>query len=190
MPQADQPLRDWQAVVVGGGVINGITQSHQWPDEFIATLLKGDQKLAARWRRAIDLSAVMADNVKVRNGTRYDALRMIGIDSWEKRGEQLQKYLAKGVNDELQMGAVSALGDMCAAQVGPALVAGLSHFSKRNRELALDALLRDDSRIAAMLDAVESGQVSKEQLGEARIATLRKVADLKLRERVAKLLSE
>ncbi|HVX64296.1 MAG TPA: PVC-type heme-binding CxxCH protein [Pirellulales bacterium] len=190
LPPADRPLRDWQAVVIGGGVINGITQAGKWPDEFVAALLKDNPKLAGRWRRAIDLSSGMADDAKVRNGTRYDALRMIGIDSWEKRGEQLQKYLAKGVNDELQMGAVSALGDMRAAQVGPALVAGLSHFSKRNRELALDALLRDDRRIAALLDAVASGQVSKEQLGEARLATLRKVADLKLRERAEKLLAE
>lgn len=190
LPQADQPLRDWQAVVIGGGVINGITQAQQWPDEFVAPLLKNDAALAARWRRAIDLSAAMADNAKVRNGTRYDALRVIGIDAWEKRGEQLQKYLAKGINDELQMGAVSALGDMRSPRVGAALAAGLSHYSKRNRELALDALLRDDGRIAVLLDAVASGQITRDQLGEARMAALHKLNDKQLRERAEKLLSK
>ena len=190
LPHTAEPLRDWQAVVIGGGVINGVTQAGQWPDEFVAPLLKDDQALAARWNRAIELSSAMADNAKVRNGTRYDALRMIGIDRWEKRGAQLQKYLAKGVNDELQMGAISGLGDMRSSQVAPALLAGLDHYSQRNRDLALDALLRDESRIAALLDAVAAGQMTKEQLGEARIAKLRKVDNKQLRQRAEKLLAK
>jgi hypothetical protein len=35
VPPMNEPLRDWQAVVLGGGVINGIGLSGGWPDERI-----------------------------------------------------------------------------------------------------------------------------------------------------------
>lgn len=188
LPRDGKPLADWQAVVIGGGVINGISQTGRWPDEFIGELLKDDKALAARWSRAIELSAAMADDPKVRNGTRYDALRMVAMDGWQKRGGQLQKYLAQGVNDELQMGAVSGAADVRAPQAGPALAAGLGYYPARNRELALDALLRDESRMAALLDAVAAGKVTKETLGDARIAKLRKAKDAAIRKRAEQLL--
>ena len=37
------------------------------------------QALKARWSRGIGLSSAMADDEKIRTGTRYDALRMLGL---------------------------------------------------------------------------------------------------------------
>jgi hypothetical protein len=188
LPRDGKPLADWQAVVIGGGVINGVSQTGRWPDEFIGQLLKDDKALMARWSRAIELSSAMADDPKVRGGTRYDALRMVAMDGWQQHGEQLQKYLAQGVNDELQMGAVSGAADVRSPEAGPVLAAGLGYYSPRNRELALDALLRDESRLAALLDALAAGKVSKEMLGEARIAKLLKAKDATIRKRAEQLL--
>lgn len=187
VPKANDPLLDWQAVVLGGGIINGLTLVDVWPGNRVEEVFRGDKDFKLRWQRTIELAAIMADNEKVPNGTRYDALRIIGVDTWERRGEQLTKYLAKGINGELQQGAVSALVDMESKNVGPALISGLGCFSENNRKFALDGLLRNDTRIAALLDGLEAKKVDVALLGAERIKKLRNLQNKKLRARVDKL---
>ncbi|EEF61559.1 membrane-bound dehydrogenase domain protein [Pedosphaera parvula Ellin514] len=186
LPKANEPLRDWQAVVIGGGIINGLSLQGIWPDDRVAELLLGDKDLQTRWDRTLDLASAMAENVQVKSGTRYDALRIIGVDTWERRGAQLEKYLAKDANAELQQGAVSGLADMKSKNVGPTLVKNLQNLSDRNRAFALDALLRDDSRVAVLLDAVDQKKVSRSTLGVERIGKLEAVSNKKLRARAQK----
>src|SRR6185503_15629514 len=71
LPELNAPLLDWQAVVLGGGLINGLSQQGLWPGERLEALLKDQPALTPRWRRALDLAAAMADNPEVRQGTRY-----------------------------------------------------------------------------------------------------------------------
>ena len=188
LPKSGEPLRDWQAVVIGGGIINGITQAGTWPGERVAEILKEDAELSARWKQALDAAAPMTDDEKVPTGTRYDALRMLGVDSWDRRGGQIARYLAKGTHDELQMGAVSALGDMRGDQAAQALLDSMANLSKSNRNLALDALVRDARRIAALLDAIESGKIPPDFFDAARVKRLKEHADENLRQRAARLL--
>src|SRR5207244_2573189 len=104
-------------------------------------------------------AAAMADDEKVRTGTRYDALRIIPLEGWKMRGEQLTKHLKAGVHDELQMGAISGASDVDAAEVAQLLADGLAHFSPGNRSLAIDALLRTESRNAALIEVLEQRRV-------------------------------
>lgn len=187
LPKDGEPLRDWQAVVVGGGVINGVSLVGQWPTERMAAALKDNPDPRKRWERALTLSAAMADDAKVPTGTRYDALRMIGLDSWEKRGEQLAKYLAKGTNDELTQGAISGLSDARSPKVAELLLGGIEYYSAGNRKFAIEALLRTDDRVKVLLDALESGKIAKTLLGEEHREALRNVKDEKLRTRAEKL---
>jgi hypothetical protein len=173
LPAQENPLHDWQAVVIGGGIINGLSQRGLWPAQPLGTILADDSSLRQRWERALDLAAAMSDNPKVPTGTRYDALRMLGMESWEKRGAQLVRSLSKATHAELQMGAVSALGDLPSPQATAALVAALDDLSGNNRELALDALLRDDLRVEALLDRATARGWKAEALGANRIAKLR-----------------
>src|SRR5262249_6243993 len=108
---------------------------------------------------------------------------------WEKRGEQLSRYLKRGVHAELQQGAISGLADVRSPKVGPALLSGLAHYSPGNRNFALDALLRDDSRVAALLDAVEKKQVKPADLAEAGVKRLLNLGNPELRGRARRLLS-
>src|SRR5205814_1685209 len=91
----------------------------------------------------------------------------VAIAAGRRRGAQLAKYLAKGTNDELTMGAVSGLSDMDDARVAPLLLAGLGHFSAGNRKLAVDALLRTQARTEALVAALEGGKLKPAQLMEA-----------------------
>lgn len=172
LPQLDQPLTDWQAVALGGGLINGLSQMGDWPLDRILRMISGNGPLVARWNQAIVQASAMSDDAEVRPGTRYDALRMIAIAPWADHGEQLAGYLSHE-NAELQMGAVSGLSDMPAAEAGQAIVAALPSLNTHNRDLALDALLRTGPRCERLLDAVESGAFHRDWLGDHRIKKLR-----------------
>lgn len=164
MPADDQPLRDWQAVVLGGGVINGLTHAGVWPKRRVAELLRTKQQ-QSRWERSIELASKMADDTAVRSGTRYDALRMLGASSWEQYGTQLVGYLDPA-EPELQMGAVSGLGDIDHPQAAEALVTSLSRLTEGNRALALEALLRSESRRQRLREAIAAGTAQNEWLSD------------------------
>ena len=183
LPLEGQPLHDWQAVVIGGGLINGISQLHQWPGDRLAKLMASTPALETRWMRTLEQAGVMVENEKVPTGTRYDALRMIPLRGWRQSGSQLQKYLARGVNEELQMGAVSGTIDVNAPEATAALLKGLAGLTPGNRTLALDGLLRDPSRVTALLDALETGQAPISWLNESQRKKLLGQADATLRRR-------
>jgi putative heme-binding domain-containing protein len=110
LPKQNEPLRDWQAVVLGGGIINGISQRGESPLDRIKEALDGNSELESKWTRALELAAAMCSDEKISAGTRYDALRLAGMLPWDKAEPILTRYLADP-NAELQMGAVSALAD-------------------------------------------------------------------------------
>lgn len=189
LPQEGEALQDWEAVVIGGGVINGLSRQGVWPSHRIDEILEGHPDLLARWQWALEESAAMTDDKDVPLPTRYDALRMIAMEPWSVRGAQLVSYL-DSEEGQLQMGAVSGLSDVRSPQVAGALLSAWDHYSPRNRQLALDALLRTDVRIAALLDAIAAGRVTADDLEEERIDQLRDADHPQLRQRARQLLPE
>lgn len=187
LPEQDGKLRDWQAVVLGGGIVHGLSLEGLWPKERIGEVLKNHEDLTARWQRALDQASAMADDEKIPTGTRYDALRMIAMETWERRGKQLLKYLQKGVHEELQSGAVSGLADMQTPEVAEPLAQALGHLPPDNRRLALDALLRSPDRIEVLLDHLENGKADKTWLSNEQIRRLKQVQDEVLKRRVERL---
>ncbi len=192
LPQMDQPLRDWQAVVMGGGIINGIGLVGAWPDEQMEAMVADNPTLRSRWLRTLELASAMADNTDVFNGTRYDALRIIGLDSWDRRGAQLCRYLkkGKGIDDELVQGAIGGLGTMRSPHVAAAILAEYPHYNEENRGFALGALLKDSQRMSALLDAIDSGTVKQGDLSPARIAKLTNSTDPAVSSRARKLVGD
>lgn len=188
LPQVSGEMRDWQAVVVGGGLINGITQAGAWPIDRMKELVAGNTSLESRYRHSLELASVMADNPKVADGTRYDALRMIAMEGFAKRGSQLSKYLARGGNDELAMGAVSGLADIPAPEVIPLLLEALGHLNVENRELAVAGLVRDASRSLALLEALATGKAKKEWLKPGQIEALKNHSDPRVKQKAVKVL--
>ena len=177
LPGEEQPLRDWQAVVIGGGIINGASDRGHWPAQRVTEVLVGDEALLKRYRRSLDLASAMTDDEKVPAPTRYDALRMLGAEPWEKRGAQLARYLAKGTHEELQAGAIAGVGDVDSPGATAALIAALPHLEGNNRNAALDKLLRNEQRAASLAEAIDAGRIDRSWLGEARakkLAELRK----------------
>ncbi|MCS6975753.1 MAG: neutral/alkaline non-lysosomal ceramidase N-terminal domain-containing protein [Gemmatales bacterium] len=187
LPEKNGKLRDWQAVVLGGGIVHGLSLEGLWPKTRIAELLKNRPDLAARWQQALDQASSMADDEKVPTGTRYDALRMIAMETWERRGKQLLKYLQKGIHEEVQSGAVSGLADMQTPEVAEPLAQAISYLPPDNRRLALDALIRSTDRVKVLLDYLENGKIEKSWLSNEQIRKLKRVEDAALKQRVERL---
>jgi hypothetical protein len=192
LPQPGASLRDWQAVVMGGGIINGIGLVGAWPDEQIESIVADDSTLRSRWLRTLELAGEMADDPKVFNGTRYDALRIIGLDQWDRRGAQLSRYLkkGKGIDDELVQGAIGGLGTMRSPHVASAILSEYPRYNEENRGFALEALLKDTRRVSALLDAIEAGTVKSSDLNPARVAKLTNSSDVSVSARARKLFAK
>ena len=190
LPKPGQPLKDWQSVVVGGGIINGIGLKGGWPKTRMDELLKDNPDLTARWQQTLDQSSAMTENEKVNTGTRYDAMRIIALDARKERRDQLLKYLPKGTHEELQMGAVSGLSDIDSPEVAPLLIANVVHFNEENRDLAVAALTRLDSRAMVLLDAIANGNVPLSLINQAERTKLIESKNSTIRERAKQLLSK
>ena len=163
LPKADEPLHDWQAVVIGGGIVNGLGLEGHWPRERIAELLKQQPELKPRWKRTIELSIQMAHDESVKSGTRYDALRILGAEPFEKAGTHLTKYL-DSEDTQLQQGAVSGLADIKDKRSTTALINAFKDLNENNRKFAIDALLRTERRKDQLREAVNSGKIPETAL--------------------------
>jgi thiosulfate/3-mercaptopyruvate sulfurtransferase len=159
------------------------------PGARFAEVIGDDDALKARWKRSIELASKMTDDEGVRTGTRYDALRMLGVAPWEARGEQLVRYLAAGIDPELHQGAVCALADVPSPKVVPALVECLGRLTPGNKAFATAALVRDADRREAVVDALEAGRLKAEDLDDEARAVLTDPAKTRSAERARRLVA-
>ncbi|MDP1561556.1 MAG: HEAT repeat domain-containing protein, partial [Pirellulaceae bacterium] len=163
LPEATQPLFDWQSVVIGGGMINGISQTGIYPGPRIEEILSENSELIARWIRSLELAAEMADHEPTPQGTRYDALRMVAMRPWHLAEATLLRYLAADQPHELQMGSVSGLVDVPNSTAALRLHEALGHLPKDLRAMAVDGLTRPHAK-HGLRAALAEGLISREAL--------------------------
>ena len=185
MPASEKRLEHWQSVVIGGGLVNGLTLAGHWPDEVLTTILEGDQSLQTAWDHALLESSTMADDESVPTGTRYDALRMVALRDWSIAKPQLEKYLQKGIHDELQMGAASGLADVHDAHAAEMLIGAYEYLSAHNRKLALEGMLRDNAKILLTLQAIENSRLPAELKKDEMVLKLLDHSNAEIRTQAA-----
>ena len=66
------------------------------------------------------------------------------------------------------MGAVSGLVDIPDPPATLALIDAMANLKPKNRDLALNGLLRSEPRMLALLDAIAAGRITRDQLGPER----------------------
>jgi hypothetical protein len=164
LPGQGGKLRDWQAVVIGGGVINGITLAGKWPAPRVAEIIGDDASLKQRWQSALEHASALADDEKVNRGTRYDALRMIPLLGWDASGARLRNYLKKGTHPELQSGAVSGCGDIDDPRAAHALIEAIPGLDPQNLRLSVNALKRTAERKQLLNEAIAAGRIPADVL--------------------------
>ncbi len=158
LPHSTEPLWDWQAVVIGGGIINGISQAGPYPGSRINKILADNAALTDRFQRSLLLAAEMVDRETTPQGTRYDALRMIALRPWEEARQQLSTYLQPGTPQELQQGSVSGLVDVPESAAALMLHGALSHLPPDLQSLAIEGLVRDQPE-NGLRSALERGKI-------------------------------
>jgi putative heme-binding domain-containing protein len=173
LPKMDQPLRDWQAVVIGGGIINGLSQVGLYPGPRLREILADQPEVLHRMERSLALASDMADHEPTPAGTRYDALRMVALSPWSAAQTPLQRYLQAGTNHELQQGAVSGLVDVPEPAAVGLLHAALDFLPQDLQELAVQGMASDRRR-DRWKAALKSGIVPPQQL-HPRLQALRGV---------------
>ena len=188
--EPDAKLEDWESVVIGGGLINGVSMTGPLPGARFDEILKDSPDLKARWDKSIELAAKMADDESVRTGTRYDALRMLGVKDWEEHGEHLVRYLAEGIDPELHQGAVCALVDIPSPRIVEPLLESMERLTPSNRKFAIEGLARDADRREDLIDALEAGRIDPKDVGEDVRRVLVDPDQTRSAERAKKLFAE
>ena len=156
LPEPTGPMRDWQAVVLGGAIINGLSLEGLWPKVELEKLLAEHPDWKPRWDRALELAKSDAYNPKVPIGTRYDAIRILAMLPAEQAVGKVSPFLDlegpvlggldPASKDELQMGAISALSDIDGPEMFEPMLSKYSNFSYGNQKLAYQAMQRTDQR--------------------------------------------
>lgn len=156
LPEPTGPMRDWQAVVLGGAIINGLSLEGLWPKIELENLIAQHPEWKPRWDRALELAKSDAYDPKVPVGTRYDAIRILAMLPAEQAIGKVSPFLDlegpvlggldQASKDELQMGAISALSDIDGPEMFEPMLSKYSNFSYGNQKLAYQAMQRTDQR--------------------------------------------
>jgi hypothetical protein len=112
---------------------------------------------------------------------------MVALDPTKANLDQLERYLTDP-SAELQMGAVSGLADVDDPAAAEHLIAALPGLTKGNQALAIDALLRTESRTDALLSLLRSGKLKATDLSDAQRTKLRQLPNESQRNRALRLL--
>lgn len=151
LPAADGKMRDWQSVVLGGAIINGLSLEGLWPKTELEALVSKHPGWNARWNRALESSKRDAYDSKIPAGTRYDAIRVLAMLPEQEAIWKIVPFLASdyfdpAIAEELQMGAVSALSDIDDQGILDPLLSSYSKLTSGNQKIAQQALQRTEHR--------------------------------------------
>jgi len=151
LPSASGKMRDWQSVVLGGAIINGLGLEKLWPKVELEKLISEHPAWKPRWERALELSKSDAYDAKIPAGTRYDAIRVLAMLPAEQALTKITPFLDDkatdpAIQEELQMGAVSALSDIEHPGMMEPLLAAYTKLALGNQALAREAMQRTDQR--------------------------------------------
>lgn len=172
LPGDGEVLAHWQAVVLGGGIVNGAGLASRWPEEDVAAALSAAGLPSEAWQRVVAAAAIMADDASVPDGTRYDCLRLVALLPPQRAVPHLARYLGEGMPEELRQGATSALVDVRDPAATAALVEALPGLSPGTLEFALRGLVRTEERALALLDAIAGGRLPEAVRGHEAVAGL------------------
>lgn len=139
-------------------------------------------------RAILDRAIAAAQDESAREIRRVAAIQLIAFDSFERANSALAAALSPRAPQPLQLAAVRALSAYGDPRVAPLLLAPWRTYSPPVRREALEALLSRPDRVAALLDALDSGTVKRGDIEIDRRAQLIQHRDPALRDRAKKLL--
>lgn len=151
LPTPSGKMRDWQSVILGGAIINGLGLENLWPKVELEKLISEHPAWKPRWERALELAKSDAYDARIPAGTRYDAIRVLAMLPSQEALAKVTPFLEDSnpdpaIKEELQMGAVSALSDIDHPGMFEPLLGSYAKLKPGNQALAREAMQRTDQR--------------------------------------------
>ncbi|CAN5834352.1 c-type cytochrome [soil metagenome] len=122
--------------------------------------------------------------------SRAQAVRLVGLGPSDRALTVLPDLLDARHPGEVQLAALQTLGELRDGPVGPAIIASWPALSPSTRREAAEVLFARPDRLAALLDAVEKGNVPPGDLDPIRREQLRNHPDPALQARARTLLAD
>jgi len=138
-----------------------------------------------RLTHVIDRAADLSLNGTAPLDQRLAAIELLGYGDWSMSGTTLLQLLEPQQVNEIKIAAVRASAQMRdpAAAASVVMAARWQTFTPRVREVVLTTFLSDDRLVAALLDAIERGDVGASALGPSRWQRLREHRNASIRQR-------
>jgi putative heme-binding domain-containing protein len=118
----------------------------------------------AAWSAAVQ-RAVRAAEGKLDAQRRADAVALVALDRPERRADWFARFVAPHEPEAVQIAAVTALGRVGAADLGPFLLARWPAFTPGVRSQAAEVLIADAARARLLVAALKAGKVPAWSLG-------------------------
>ena len=144
-------------------------------------------KSQALLEKLVSESIEKAGNEALDAGQRADAARSLGIGQFDQVGETLLELIDYRQPQQVQIAALSTLGQFSEPEIAAALLDSFASLSPSLRNEALETIFSRPAWLAALVEAVESGDFAEANVDSARANVLLNHPDAKLRARAEKL---
>ena len=134
-------------------------------------------------------ASALADARSAPEVTRVQAIELLGLTPFSGSGKQLLGLLRIDEAQAIQSAALRTLGRFADPDVGKALVAAWPAFTPRLRDETLPILLARPDRIDALLTAVESKSVRRNDFSSVQLDFLMNHRDSRIRSEAIRLLA-
>ena len=157
----------------------------------IARLIESDavpDELRAEIESYFKAAAETANDSDQKLDQRIGAIRLLGYTSGAKSTELLQSFLTPQTPSDLQLAAVTALGQSDAGSISGKLLDAWDGFSPEVRRAVIDAMLSDPTRLTGLLQAIEEGTVKVRDIDRDKKTAILNHPKPDIRKRAASLL--
>jgi len=141
------------------------------------------ERLVALMTRASELAL----REKAPSAQRLSAIDLLGYGDWPASGATLVRLLEPQQQNEIQIAAVRALGQLRDPAAAPSLMSRWQTYTPRIRDVVLTTLLSEERLVSVLLDGVERGDVSAAAVGPSRWQRLRAHRNASIRQRAESL---
>ncbi len=159
----------------------------------LAALLAGsadaDSALRAMGSRARTARTEALDS-SLPAAARLDAVSLLALGELSETEPAYRGLLSPGQASEIQVAALRSLAERADGKVAGIILGAWSAYLPPAREVAFTALSVRPERVAALLDAIESGVVPLPQISATRRTLLLRNRDEKLRGRAEKIFAD
>jgi putative heme-binding domain-containing protein len=131
----------------------------------------------------------LAADAKMPESVRVDAIALLGFGEFDAAGPTLAALLDPAQPQAIQLAALEALANFSSAKVAEEVISRSRSMSPRVRGEAIAILLKRPARAAALLKAIERGDIRASELDAAQIRFLQSHPDSVVKELAVKVLA-